>query len=315
MKKCKYENELTLIIPFLNEGEEVYNTVKNLRENSIYDFNIILINDASSDGYNYQSIAQQFNATYIEHSERKGVAFSRDEGVDICSTQYFLLLDAHMRVFQNNWVEVIIKELQENQRAVFCCKTLALDEEGNLPEKKKKMEGCGAYLDFDDLSVNWITGSLNETSEIPCVLGASYACNKNYWKYLQGLEGLKSYGMDEQFISIKVWLEGGCCKLIKSITFGHIFRLKEQVPYESRPIEFLYNQFLLVELFFKELPEVIKFMRTIKRKCGKELFNDALNDFLLSKKDILNKKVYLEKISNRKINYLCDANEKIRKKK
>ena len=50
MKKCKYENELTLIIPFLNEGEEVYNTVKNLRENSIYDFNIILINDASSDG-------------------------------------------------------------------------------------------------------------------------------------------------------------------------------------------------------------------------------------------------------------------------
>lgn len=315
MKQCKYDNELTLIIPFLNEGEEVYNTVKNLRENSVDNFNIILINDASSDGYNYQSIAQQFDATYIEHSERKGVAFSRDEGVEICSTQYFLLLDAHMRIFQNDWVALILKELQEDQRALFCCKTLSLDEKGNLLEEGKNREGCGAYFNFDDLSANWITHPLNETSEIPCVLGASYACSKSYWKYLQGLEGLKSYGMDEQFISIKVWLEGGSCKLIKSVTFGHIFRPREQVPYEPKTIEFFYNQFLLAELFFEDIHEVLMITRTIKKRCGKELFNNVLEEFFLSKNDILNKKVYLEKISNRKINYIYDANENFRKKK
>lgn len=315
MKQCDYNNALTLIIPFLNEGEEVYNTVRNLRENSIYDFNIILINDASSDGYNYQSIAQQFNATYIEHSERKGVAFSRDEGVEICPTQYFLLLDAHMRVFQKDWVAVILRELQDNERALFCCKTLALDEKGNLLEKAKNTQGYGAYLDFDDLSANWIINPLNEPSEIPCVLGASYACSKSYWKYLQGLEGLKYYGMDEQFISIKVWLEGGQCKLIKEVTFGHIFRQQEQVPYESKPIEFFYNQFLLVELFFKNIHEVLGFLRTTKRKYGKELFNNILEEFLLSKKDILKKKEYFEKISSRKITYLYDTNENFREKK
>lgn len=315
MKQCEYDNELTLIIPFLNEGEEVYNTLKNLRENSIYDFNIILINDASSDGYNYQSIAQQFNVTYIEHSERKGVASSRDEGVEICSTQYFLLLDAHMRVFQNDWVALILKELQDNQRTLFCCKTLSLDEKGNLLKKRINRAGCGAYFNFDDLSVDWVTDSLNETSEIPCVLGASYACNKSYWKYLQGLEGLKSYGMDEQFISIKVWLEGGHCKLIKSVTFGHIFRIEAQVPYEPKPIEFFYNQFLLAELFFKDIHEILVFLRTVKEKYGKELFNNVLEYFFLNKIDILNKKIYLGKISNRKINYLYDANENFKKKK
>ena len=42
MKQRTYDNELALIIPFLNEGEEVYNTVKNLRENSVDDFNVLL---------------------------------------------------------------------------------------------------------------------------------------------------------------------------------------------------------------------------------------------------------------------------------
>ena len=49
-------NELTVIIPFLNEGEEIYNTVKNLRETAGDEINIILINDASEDKYDYESI-------------------------------------------------------------------------------------------------------------------------------------------------------------------------------------------------------------------------------------------------------------------
>ena len=44
--------------------------------------------------------------------------------------------------------------------------------------------------------------------DIVCLLGAAYACNKSYWKYLGGLMGLRAYGLDEQFISIKVWMEG-----------------------------------------------------------------------------------------------------------
>jgi glycosyltransferase involved in cell wall biosynthesis len=316
MKQCKYNNELTVIIPFLNEGEEVYNTVKKLRENSINDFNIILINDASYDGYNYQSVAQQFNAVYIEHNERKGVAFSRDEGIDICSTEYFLLLDAHMRVFQNNWVTIILKELQDDHRALFCCKTLALDEKGALFEKATHMEGYGAYFDFNDLSANWITSNFeNDITYIPCILGASYACNKNYWKYLHGIEGLKSYGKDEEFISIKAWLEGGSCKLLQNVIFGHIFRRSEQVPYEGRVSDFVYNHLLIIELLGGNFQESIGFMRTIKKKYSKEVFNNALEQFLVEKKAIIDEKVYLEKIFNRNINFLHDFNENYKEKK
>ncbi|WP_303011998.1 glycosyltransferase family 2 protein [uncultured Bacteroides sp.] len=99
--------KLTVIIPFLNEKEEVRNTVKSLRESSDQCFKIILINDCSTDGYDYKKIAEDFETQYIEPSKRMGVAASRDEGVSKCNTDYFLFLDAHMRVFQRDWVEII----------------------------------------------------------------------------------------------------------------------------------------------------------------------------------------------------------------
>ena len=237
-------HKLTVIIPFLNEGQEVYNTVKNLRLSSDIEFDILLINDASSDGYNYKKIANEFNAYYIEHKERKGVAASRDEGVELCATEYFLLLDAHMRVYQSDWVNILINELQKDKRTLFCCKTKLLNKNGELSPKDINAHGFGAYFDFNNLLVPWIDKDFypeESVCEIPCVLGASYACCKTYWQYLKGLTGLKSYGLDEQLISIKVWLEGGKCKLLKNIAFGHIFRTIENVPYPVEAIDYIYN--------------------------------------------------------------------------
>ncbi len=45
--------KITIIIPFLNEGVEVEETVKNIKEHAKIPFDIILINDGSTDKYNY----------------------------------------------------------------------------------------------------------------------------------------------------------------------------------------------------------------------------------------------------------------------
>lgn len=89
--------KLTVIIPFLNEGEEVQNTVESIMTHGGDQTEIILINDASTDGYHYKGVAEDYGACYIEHARRQGVAASRDEGVERCTTPYFLLLDGHMR--------------------------------------------------------------------------------------------------------------------------------------------------------------------------------------------------------------------------
>ena len=49
---------LTVIIPFLNEGAEICETVKSIRETARDNVDILLINDASTDSFDYEEIGR-----------------------------------------------------------------------------------------------------------------------------------------------------------------------------------------------------------------------------------------------------------------
>ena len=48
-------NELTAIIPFLNEGIEIANTLQSIRSTVGDTIDILLINDCSTDEFNYEA--------------------------------------------------------------------------------------------------------------------------------------------------------------------------------------------------------------------------------------------------------------------
>lgn len=302
---------LTVIIPFLNEGVEVYNTVKSIRDTSDIDLNIILINDASTDGYDYRSVATEFNAQYIVHSARKGVAASRDEGVDLCITEYFMLLDAHMRFYQTDWSQIIIEELDKDHRVLLCCSTVGLYKDADGITYKKNMTfSYGAYFYNDDSRSyvsrwNYYDPSPNESViDIACVLGASYATNKRYWSYIRGLEGLRSYGRDEELISLKVWLEGGRCRLIKNITVGHIYR--KSMPYEYIHADLVYNILYIAELLYDEDSRINTYQ---KLEIIDPLIMEQALLTLKHNEDLINdQKEYYKKIFNRDIRQIIRYN-------
>lgn len=249
--------KLTVIMPFLNEGEEVYNTLENIRRTSGNRLEILLINDASDDGRDeeYRRAAQQFDARYRVHPVRRGVAASRDEAVEICPTDYFILLDAHMRMFLPDWDLRIVDELEKDPRTLLCCQSIAMekDEQGNSFISPNKLSVYGAYIDFGEKSHLMASWNVYDPDpdrtevEVPCVMGAGYACNTAYWKYLHGLEGLRSYGMDEQLISLKVWMEGGTCRILKDFQTGHVYR--KTFPYKNDSDDLIYNKLYLAQLF------------------------------------------------------------------
>lgn len=249
-------SNLTVIIPFVNEKYELQETLESIRQYSLKAVDIILINDASEDGFDYGHLAKLYDAVYVEHKERIGVAASRDEGVNICQTDFFLLLDAHMRFYDNLWIDRIVSELKKDPKAFLCCQTKALyRDNGFLKEDVSRMTSYGACVDlYNPLKLfepKWVVSSQDSydknTINIPCVLGATYACNKLYWIYLKGLNGLKQYGNDEAYISIKVWLSGGSCKLLKDIVIGHVYRSTH--PYQRKTISCLYNRMFLCSVF------------------------------------------------------------------
>ena len=251
-------NRLTLIIPFLNEGEEVRNTVASAREQAAANVDIMVINDASDDGYDYRAELEPYGVTYIRNKERIGVAASRDLGVKLCTTPYFLLLDAHMRFYESRWPGRITELLDKDDRCILCCQTRYLSKNlqtGEVIDASKSVTSFGAYMPcvrgnyLPDIRWNSVeTCPGKDIEPVGCILGAGYAGSKRYWQYLRGLEGLLYYGSDESYISMKVWREGGRCLLLKDTVIGHIYR--NTSPFRHFSEAEVYNHLWIASLLF-----------------------------------------------------------------
>lgn len=61
-------NKLTVLIPFMNEGEEVAATVRDVRRTAGMGVDVIVVNDCSTDGYDYKKDLEQYKITYIENN-------------------------------------------------------------------------------------------------------------------------------------------------------------------------------------------------------------------------------------------------------
>lgn len=248
----KTNNLLTVVIPFLNEREEVRETVKSIRRHVGMRVDIIVINDQSNDGYDYRGDLRGLGVHYVYNVERRGVAASRDLGVRLCQTPYFLLLDGHMRFYDGLWVDKICSVLMESDRRLLCCQTKFLSKEkGRVSELVECPATFGAVFDARRLSyVDWNYSETSSSSmeRIEMLLGAGYAASKRYWTYLEGLEGLMYYGNDEAFISLKTWMEGGECILLKDVVIGHIYRVSS--PFKRFCEEELYNHLFIANMLF-----------------------------------------------------------------
>ncbi|MEG1728634.1 MAG: glycosyltransferase [Bacteroidaceae bacterium] len=251
--------KLTVIIPFLNENVEVARTVASVRQTIGNAVDILVINDQSNDGFNYRESLNPYHVYYVYNEERKGVAASRDLGVRLCQTPYFLLLDAHMRFYDDRWLSRIVSLLENDDRCLLCSQTKILqkEEDGSIIEGDISCSTYGAYLPFvkenyiPDIVWRYVEDLPDETIEpIPAVLGAGYATSKRYWTYLRGLEGLLLYGSDEAYISLKVWLEGGRCLLLKDVIIGHVYRT--EAPYRMYNEIMVYNNLFISTLLFPQ---------------------------------------------------------------
>lgn len=250
--------KLTVVIPFLNEREEVRNTVKSVRKTAGDKVEIIVINDNSDKDYDYESDLEGLGVIYIKNSYRIGAALSKERGAQLSRTPYFLLLDAHMRFYSKDWAEYLIQELERDSERLLCSTSIALEkkDDGSVIASPNNTLANGAYLSFKDdyyipgIQWNYYRGVLptDAPNQIPCVLGAGYATSKSYWNKIKGLQGLIHYGCEEAYISIKSWMQGGGCYLLPKLEIGHIYRTK--FPYKVHSFEYAYNYLLISETLF-----------------------------------------------------------------
>lgn len=288
-RKNNTTTEMTVIIPFKNEGIEIEKTVASVRATSRC--NIILINDLSNDGFNYKNIADHFGCEYIESNCYLGVAGSRDLGISKIQTPYFVLLDGHMRFYDSDWELRIIKHLKENPESIITSNSSIITKEPGQQYKNedgtetdKKFGSIAAVVNFKDpgweFSGRWTktTDILNlpdELSMCSCVMGAFYASSKIWWNKIGGLQGLVSWGYDEPLMSIKTYLAGGKCFILRDFYVGHLYRGKS--PYILHSADIDSNQIYLINLFSPNPEEIEK---NLKERIGETRFKQAKQLFL-----------------------------------
>jgi hypothetical protein len=224
-----------------------------------------------------------------------------------------------MRFYENGWAERLIKLLDENDRQLLCSQTrvLSKDEKGVIHEAKNRGKTYGAYMPlmFGEYlpDIRWSNVELypESTEEpIPFVLGAAYAGSKRYWQYLRGMAGLRRYGCEEQYISLKVWQEGGQCILLKDFIVGHIYRKKS--PYKQYSETIVFNYLWISRLLFPQSLWCKSFATALKR--NKVCYKKAMTFFEQSADEYKDLQCYYTKIFTKKFSDVLGAHRAVKNK-
>ena len=87
--------KVSVILPVYNAGKFLRQAVESILTQSFTDFELLLINDGSTDGSG--AIIQSYNDTriiYLENENNKGLIYTLNRGIDLANGQYIARMDA-----------------------------------------------------------------------------------------------------------------------------------------------------------------------------------------------------------------------------
>ena len=100
---------VSVIIPAFNCEKSIKRTVDSIISSGLTDYEIVIINDGSTD--NTDSVCKGLCAQYsfIKYSEQKnsGVSAARNNGISIAAGEYILFFDADDTAEENSFSECI----------------------------------------------------------------------------------------------------------------------------------------------------------------------------------------------------------------
>jgi teichuronic acid biosynthesis glycosyltransferase TuaG len=126
---------VTVIIPCYNKAEFVGQAIQSIREQSYKDWELLVVNDASTDGSLAaitEAIEGEKRARLIEHPENRGVAHARNTGITAGMGEYVCCLDADDSCAPS-YLQALVDGMEKNPRlAVVYTGITILDASGNL---------------------------------------------------------------------------------------------------------------------------------------------------------------------------------------
>ncbi|MEH6892584.1 glycosyltransferase family 2 protein [Bacillus sp. JJ864] len=127
-------SKVSIVVPIYNAGEKLHKCIKSILNQSFEDFELILVNDGSTDNSltickKYQ---QQDNRITVINKKNEGSISTRRKGVEASKSKYVMFVDA------DDWITTKAIETLKNNVDITICNMYRVIGNSTLIKKKVK---------------------------------------------------------------------------------------------------------------------------------------------------------------------------------
>jgi glycosyltransferase involved in cell wall biosynthesis len=268
-KQISMNKEISLVIPTVNEGENLSMTIESIQETITGAYEIIVVDNGSTDG-STEFIEQKNDPCIrlLNTGERLGVAGARNYGAAFAEGNILIFVDAHM-LFPSDWLTPILDVLHEEQVELV---VPAVSAWGN-----PHAIGFGISWKGERLEPKWLGKQSSDPYAVPLAGGCFQAFHKDFFYEIGGYDpGMTNFGSEDLEMCLRVWLLGYQVKIVPQVDISHRFR--RSAPYSFGWLDTSYNFLRLVYGHFNEQ----RIERVIAAHAATPSFEEALRRVKIS---------------------------------
>ena len=261
---------ISVVIPYYNRALSIKRTLNSVLNQSIQDFEIIIVDDCSSDSEQLKRILSDINdgrINYIRHETNKNGSSARNTGINNAKGTYIAFLDSDDE-WKNTKLESDLKAIKKtNEDKTIIYGSVLWTKESNAKETiklpKLKLEDDNLISDY-----LFINGGLLQTSTLfmTKTTAKTVLFNELLWRHQDygfvldaESKGYKFFHNDD---SLTVWyvLDGDKCIVKKGATLKNssLFLCEYKIKISKKAmVNFILNELLYVAVKQRIIKEYI----------------------------------------------------------
>ena len=232
---------ISMVVISRNERFRLKETVENLEDTLPDGSEILVVDDASTDG-STQFLTRRRGPARILHTQGVGVAKARNMGARRAKGDVLIFADAHLWL-PSDWWKPLLDAL-DHPRVGGVAPAIA-------GMKRKQLEGYGITFRNKALDVRWLRRKPRGPSPAPILPGCTFAMPRHVFDSSGGWdEGMLRQGNVDNECGVRLWLLGYQLLLVPEVVVKHHFRDRPATHVSSG--EYLYNRLRLAFAHFND---------------------------------------------------------------
>ena len=273
----------SVIIPLYNKEQFITNTLKSVLNQTFTDFEVIIVNDGSTDK-SLEKIAEfTDHRIQIYHQDNQGVSTARNKGIELAKAEYIAFLDAD-DIWKDNHLQSFFDVINKYSEAGLYCNRYEI--------KINRKKVLKTQFDFENEFEGYLTDFFKSSLINRVALTSAVCIPKHVYDKIGGFDPQVSSGQDLDY-----WIR---IALNFKVVISNNNTLTYITPYENKSLS-------KKDIIHKKLPDLDKYLDLEKENLSLKKFLDlyrieyALHFHIYDDKNISRK--YLLNVDRKNINY------------